>query len=100
VHLRILWWTDQLAPIYRYRTALQTKATDSQVVADFIEELDATFDQMLANGFHDRIPDADLKPAVGAFRATVNGTYAEGLSPARRRAVLTFPLARMGVESN
>jgi TetR/AcrR family transcriptional regulator, regulator of autoinduction and epiphytic fitness len=94
---RILWWIDQLAPVSRYRAVLQREAADSAAVAAFVAELDATLDRMLANGFRDRLAAEELSPAVAAFRATVNGTYAEGLSPRRRRAVLEFALARLGI---
>jgi hypothetical protein len=40
------------------------------------------------------VPDDELAIAVATFRATVNGTYAEGLSRAKRRRVLRFALER------
>jgi AcrR family transcriptional regulator len=94
---RILWWTDQLAPVYRQRAALQREAANSAAIAAFVAELDATLDRMLANGFRDRVPEDELPQTVAAFRATVNGTYAEGLSARRRRAVLEFALARLSI---
>jgi TetR/AcrR family transcriptional regulator of autoinduction and epiphytic fitness len=97
VRRRILWWTDRLEPIYRYRIALQAEAGDSSVVADFVEELDVTLDAMLTNGFRGRVPAEDLEASVAAFRATVNGTYAEGLTAPRRRSVLSYTIARFGI---
>ena len=91
---RILWWTDQFASLHAFRPALQQQARESEVVADFVRELDEVLDRMLTNAFRDRMPDDDLPAAIAAFRATVTGTYAEGLPKTQRRELLTFALER------
>jgi AcrR family transcriptional regulator len=92
---RILWWTDQFAPLYAFRPAMQEQARTSQVVAQFVKDLDDLLDRMLTNVFRDRVPDDELAAAVESFRATVTGTYAQGLSPQRQRKVLSFSLGRL-----
>ena len=92
---RILWWTDQFASLYAFRPALQQLAAETEVVAEFVRELDAVLDRMVCNAFRGRVEDKDLAPAVASFRATVTGTYAERLSRKQRRELLTFWLQRL-----
>ena len=92
---RALWWTDQFAPIYELRPAMQEQARKSQVVAKFVHELDGLLERMLTNAFRGRVPDSQLPAAIESFRATVIGTYAQGLPRRRRREVLAFALDRL-----
>jgi AcrR family transcriptional regulator len=92
---RILWWTDQFAPLYSYRAAMQEQARESKVVAQFAKDLDELLDRMLNNAFRGRVPDDQLAAAVESFRSTVTGTYAQDLSAPRRRDVLAFSLGRL-----
>jgi AcrR family transcriptional regulator len=91
---RALWWTDQFARIYELRPAMQEQARKSDVVAKFVDELDGLLDRMLTNAFRGRVPDRQLPAAIDSFRATVIGTYAQGLPRRRRREVLGFALDR------
>jgi hypothetical protein len=50
---------------------------------------------MLANVFRGDVADEALQSAVETFRCLVTGTYAEALSPAKRRKVLAFYLAQL-----
>jgi AcrR family transcriptional regulator len=92
---RILWGTDQLAPLYRFRAAMQEQAEHSDVAARFTKDLDDMFARMLANVFRGHVADEALQSAVETFRCLVTGTYAEALSPAKRRKVLAFYLAQL-----
>lgn len=92
---KIIWWTDQFAPLYTYRVAMQKQARESTVIAEFVKDLDDLLDRMLTNAFRGRVADAELAAAIESFRSTVTGTYAQGLSPRRRRAVLVFSLGRL-----
>ena len=92
---RILWWTDQFAPIYSFRAAMREQARESDVVAQFVKDLDDLLDRMLGNAFRGRVPDDQLAATIESFRSTVTGTYAQGLSPRRRRQVLSFSLNRL-----
>jgi len=92
---RTLWWTDQFARIYELRPAMQEQARKSEVVAKFVDELDELLERMLTNAFRGRVPDSQLPVAIGSFRATVIGTYAQGLPRRRRREVLGFALDRL-----
>jgi hypothetical protein len=73
---------------------MQERARESDVVARFANDLDALFDRMLANAFRGRVADEELAATVDSFRCTVAGTYAQALSPSRRRKLLTFSLRR------
>jgi AcrR family transcriptional regulator len=92
---RILWWTDQFAPLYAFRPAMQEQARESDVAAQFVKDLDELLERMLSNAFRGRVPDEQLPVAIDSFRATVTGTYAQGLSRPRRRALLSFSLDRL-----
>jgi hypothetical protein len=74
---------------------MQEQARTSQVVAQFVKDLDDLLDRMLTHAVRDRVSDDELPAAVESFRATVTGTYAQGLSPRRRREVLSFSLVRL-----
>jgi AcrR family transcriptional regulator len=90
---RALWWTDQFAKLYELRPAMQEQARKSKVVAQFLSELDELLERMLTNAFRGRVADEQLTRAVASFKATVIGTYAQGLSRGRRREVLAFSLS-------
>jgi hypothetical protein len=74
---------------------MQGQARKSKVVAKFVDELDALLERMLTNAFRGRVPDSSLPAAIDSFRATVIGTYAQGLPRRRRREVLGFALDRL-----
>jgi len=92
---RILWFTDQFAALSDLRGAMNDRARSSQVVADFVRELDALLSRMLSNVLRDQVPAEELDVAVETFRATVEGTFVKGLDKRARREVLTFTLERL-----
>jgi AcrR family transcriptional regulator len=92
---RVLWFADQFAPLYELQAPVREQARDVKVVADFVSELDALLDRMLSNALRDRVPPERLEASVESFRTTVIGTYAQGLSRARRREILAFALDRL-----
>jgi AcrR family transcriptional regulator len=92
---RILWFTDQFQDLSSLRGAMADRARGSEVVADFVAELDQLLSRMLSNTLSDRIPSDELPLAVDTFRATVEGTVVKGLSRRDRRRVLTFALRRL-----
>jgi AcrR family transcriptional regulator len=97
---RILWFTDQFQALSDLRGAMNERARRSQVVADFVEQLDALLSRMLSNALRDHVPARDLPVAVEAFRSTAEGTFVKGLDRGARRKVLTFTLERlMGKEA-
>lgn len=89
---RILWFTDQFQALSGLRAAMNERARDSKVVADFVEELEAMLARMLANALRDHVGAEELPVAVETFRATVEGTFVKGLDERERRKVLTFAL--------
>ena len=92
---RILWFTDQFQALSDLRGAMNERARSSEVVADFVEELDALLSRMLSNALRDHVPAEELPVAVETFRATVEGTFVKGLGKRERRKVLTFTLERL-----
>jgi AcrR family transcriptional regulator len=94
---RILWFTDQFEALSDLRGAMNERARSSQVVADFVQELDALLSRTLSNALRDHVPPEELPVAVESFRATVEGTFVKGLSKRERRKVLTFALERLGL---
>jgi AcrR family transcriptional regulator len=92
---RILWFTDQFATLSGLRGAMNERARRSEVVANFVGELDELLSRMLANAFRDHIPSDELSVAVETFRATVEGAFVKGLDKRERRRVLRFALERL-----
>jgi AcrR family transcriptional regulator len=92
---RILWFTDQFQELSDLRGAMRDRARSSEVVAEFVEQLDELLSRMLSNTLSDRIPADELPVAVETFRATVEGTVVKGLPRKDRRRVLTFALQRL-----
>ena len=92
---RILWFTDQFAEVFELRGAMYEQARRSEVVATFVEELDARLDRMLSNALGPYVSAEELPLAVEAFRATTQGAYVQGLDRRTRRRVLSFALERL-----
>ena len=92
---RVLWFADQLAPLHALQGPMREQARETPVIAEFVRELDAMFDRMLENAFREVVPPERLDASVESFRATVIGTYAQGLSRKRRREILSFALERL-----
>ena len=92
---RILWFTDQFQVLSHLRGAMNDRARESQVVADFVARLDELLSRMLSNVLRDHVRAGELPIAVDTFRATVEGTFVKGLSKRERRKVLTFALERL-----
>lgn len=92
---RVLWFTDQFAPIWKLQGAMAERAQTSTVVAEFVKNLDELLSRLLSNAFRDQVPEAQLPLAVGAFRAAVEGTFVKGFDQRERRRVLGFTFERL-----
>lgn len=92
---RVLWFTDQFAALWALRGAMTERARTSQVVAEFVDDLNALVSRMLANAFRGHVDDGQLLLAVEAFRAAVEGSFVQGLETQARRRVLRFLLERL-----
>jgi AcrR family transcriptional regulator len=92
---RILWFTDQFQVLSHLRGAMNERARESQVVADFVAELDALLSRMLSNALGGHVPAKELPVAVETFRATVEGCFVRGLDDGARQEVLRFTLAQL-----
>jgi hypothetical protein len=71
------------------------RARSSQVVSDFVDDLDELLSRMLSNAFRGQVPEEELPLAVEVFRVAVEGTFVKGLDPPERRRVLRFALERL-----
>jgi AcrR family transcriptional regulator len=92
---RILWFTDQFEVLSHLRGAMNERARESQVVAEFVEQLDALLSRMLSNALSDHVSAKELPVAVEVFRATAEGCFVKGLDKRARRKVLRFALKRV-----
>lgn len=92
---RILWFSDQLPSIYAHRGAMYEQARTSEVVAQFVENLNSLLRHMLSNALTPYFSENDLPIAVDAFTATVEGAYLRDLKRADRRQLLKFALDRL-----
>jgi AcrR family transcriptional regulator len=92
---RILWFVDEFAALSELQRAMTERARTSKVVRSFVSAFDEVLQRMLANAFRDHMLDAELPLAIASFRATTEGTFAQGLSPKERRRVLRFALDRI-----
>ena len=92
---RVLWFTDQLGPLHQLQPAMQDLAREAPIVAEFVAELDALSERMLANVFRRRFEGDHLSIAIESFRSAVVGAYARGLPRDRRRRLLAFMLNQL-----
>ena len=92
---KILWFADELAPIYPLRATMKERARSSPVVAGFLEETTTMLRAMLSNVLSAHVRPAELSLAVETFVTAVDGAYVRGLSPAERRRILRFTLERI-----
>lgn len=92
---RILWFTDQFAGLSQLRGAMNERASQSELVARFVDDLDRMLERMLSNALADKVSAQNLPLAVASFRATVEGTFVKGLGKRERRRLLRFALAQM-----
>lgn len=92
---RMLWFTDQLAPVAQLRGAMRERSAVAPVVADFVARLDDVLVRMLTNAFAGRVDEDELPLAIAAFRAAVEGAYLDGLGRQRRRQLLGYLFDRL-----
>jgi AcrR family transcriptional regulator len=92
---RILWFADEFAALWGLRGAMSERARSSQVVSDFVDDLDELLSRMLSNAFRGHVPGEELPLAVEVFRVAVEGAFVKGLDPRERRRVLRFALERL-----
>jgi AcrR family transcriptional regulator len=92
---QVLWATDQMHALAPLRSALRGRARHSAAAAKFERELDALIRRLLIHGIEPYLDDEDeLQVAATAFMATVEGTFALGLSKPARHRVIKFALER------
>jgi AcrR family transcriptional regulator len=92
---RILWFTDQFAGLSQLRGAMSERASQSELVARFVDDLDRMLERMLSKALAGKVSAVDLPLAVASFRATVEGTFVKGLRKRERRRLLRFTLEQL-----
>src|SRR4051812_49063246 len=95
IERQVMWFVDRLAEHDHVRAAMYDRARVSPVVAEFVEELNATWRRLLAHVLTERVPADELDLAVDMMLATINGALSQHLPAARRRRVVTFALERL-----
>jgi AcrR family transcriptional regulator len=96
---QVLWFVDQLAELSDLRAALGLRSAHSPVVADFTARSNAQLHQLLSHALESHVSSKELDLAVESFLAAAHGTYVDGLTPKRRREVLTYTLRKLTGES-
>jgi AcrR family transcriptional regulator len=91
---RLLWFTDQLAPVWALCGSLYELRDGSEVVAAFVTRLESLISTMLANALREQVPTRDLPRAADTLRCVIEGAYVRRLDRATRRRVLTYAFNR------
>jgi AcrR family transcriptional regulator len=97
---RIIWFADQFAPLSALRGAMRRRAQAAPVVADFVAGLDDLLSRMLSHALASHVPAKELPRAVETIRATVEGTFVQGLGRRERQRVLRYLLERISSPSH
>jgi len=92
---KVLWFVYQLQEIEPVRAAMYERARTSPVVAEFADELNATWRRMLTNVLAERMEEPELTAAVDALIATIQGAFFQPMSAAARRRLVAFALDRL-----
>lgn len=93
--VRMLWFADQFSVVWGLQGAIVERARSSDVVSEFVQNLDELLARMLTNAFRGHMSDDQLPLAVAAFRSTIEGTFVKGLDRKQRDRQLRFVLARL-----
>lgn len=91
----ILWFTEQLSSFAKFRAAIQERARQSDVVAQFVRDFNSTLRAMLRGALGPHVPEEDLDLTVESFIATVEGTLVARMTATERRRILEFTLDRI-----
>jgi AcrR family transcriptional regulator len=92
---KVLYFADQLQELADVRAAMYERARRSPVVREFTQELGAVYRRMLSGALSAHVAEADLALATETLIATIQGALLQDLSPAERRRVIGFALARV-----
>jgi AcrR family transcriptional regulator len=92
---RLLWFTDELQPIWEVMGPVHQRRDISPVMQDFASSLDDLIEAMLTNGLRGIVPASNLSRAVPTVRATVEGTYSRRLDRGSRHRILRFLLVQL-----
>jgi AcrR family transcriptional regulator len=92
---RLLWFTDELQPVWQVIGPVYQRRQISPVMNEFANRLDELITTMLTNGLAVTVRESDLPLAVLTVRATVEGAYSQRLEPDARHSILRFLLKQL-----
>jgi AcrR family transcriptional regulator len=92
---RVLWFVEQLGEVYPLRASMHEQAQRSEVIAEYLDDLNTRLRSMTLHVLEPYVPPAELEVAAASFAATVQGAFLAGLEPKERRKVLTFALQKL-----
>ena len=92
---KVLFFVEQLDALADVRAAVRERARVSEVVAGFAANLDALWRRMLTNVLRDKVPEAELEATVETLLATLQGALLTDHTPAERRRIVKFALAKL-----
>jgi hypothetical protein len=95
VAAKVLWFVDQLQEMEHVRAAMYERARTSEVVAEFVAQLNATWHRMLSNVLTHELPEGDVEPATDALIATIQGSFLSPMQPDERTRLIRFTLERL-----
>ncbi len=92
---KVLYFADQLEELAEVRAAMYERGRSSEVVADFVRNLDLTWRRMLAGALASHVSKDELTIAVDTLIATIQGALLQRLSARERKRVIGFALERL-----
>lgn len=95
---KVLYFADQLQQLAEVRAAMYERARNSEVVAEFVRNLDLTWRRMLAGALAPHVAEDELPIAVDTLIATIQGALLQRLTASERKRVIGFALERLTAE--
>lgn len=89
---QVIWATDQMHHLAAARLTLRERAEQSSVAAEFAKELDDLVRRLLMLAIKPYVDSAQLDVTATTLLATIEGTFAMGMSAGRRHRTLTHAL--------
>ena len=92
---KVLYFSDRLLELADVRAAMYDRARTSDVVAEFVRNLNLVWRRMLAGALSPHVPEDELEIAVETLIATIQGALIQQLGAGERKRVIAFALERV-----
>ena len=89
------WFVERLAPLDRLRADLYERSRATGPVSDFVAQLDAEQERVLAAALRGRVPEGELESATRVLLGLINGTAISGMPVADRRDLIAYAFRRL-----